>query len=230
MKMKKLMVSLFIVLLTGIAFAQNGDGQWGDGQWGNNGGGGGGSAPTSVTQSVSQSLNQSIRADIRQTTANEQNNTQSINVQGAGRTVIGVAPQNIPPGELNFIQPGQRDVTNKLPKFGCDVIKPLHEHDCIYDVLYVKEGIKFDSLYKTILKAFGDKNVVKVPTEAKRYQIIEADSTKTWTTGGNIGMNGVGPVGTSAMGGGGGLFPQIGRSKSSNLYTIVIVSVQKFKK
>ncbi len=52
---------------------------------------------------------------------------------------------------------------------------------------------------------------------------------KTWTTGGSLAGNGVGALSTTVAGTTGGIFPQVGRSKSSNLYTIIFVQVQVFK-
>jgi len=79
---------------------------------------------------------------------------------------------------------------------------PLSVEDCIVDVLYVCEGIKTDSLYAKVLKALRNKKVLEVNSTELRYQIIEADSTKTWTTGGSFGGNYVGPAGNLGTAGG----------------------------
>jgi hypothetical protein len=73
------------------------------------------------------------------------------------------------------------------------------------------------------------KEVQQYSAKTVRYQIREAASTKTWTTGGEVAANAVGMVGTAAGGITGGILPKVGRSKSSNLYTVFFILVQEFK-
>jgi hypothetical protein len=139
---------------------------------------------------------------------------------------MGAAPGIAGPAELNFISPNERDVQAVLPKFGCGVVRPLTSNDCIIEVLWQANDIKFKDLYGTVLKGLKSDAVRKLQSKSVRYQIREAVSSKTWTTGGSISGNGVGQIGTSVSGVSGGIVPQIGRSKSSNLYTIIFVGVQ----
>ncbi len=144
------------------------------------------------------------------------------------RVAVGSAPQDSGQTELNFIAPNERDVTTILPSFGCGTIKRLVKTDCIVAVVWQSNDIKFKDLYKEVLKGVRSDEVMK-STVAIRYQIWEAASSKSWTTGGNLSGNGIGQTGTALIGGSAGIFPQMGRSKSSNLYTIIFVQVQEFK-
>lgn len=192
------------------------------------------------TQNQEQSQDQSQTQSSFNTNSNSQeqstNNQQTIspsqdtridiNVEGPKKVVVGSAPNVIAPSELNFISAGERDVTTIMPKFGCDTVKPLTKNDCIVDVLWIDSDIKFKNLYKSVLKGLRSEEVLKTQTKYVRYQIREADSVKSWTTGGSIGANGVGTIGTTITGVAGGILPQIGRSKSSNLYTVIFVFIQ----
>ena len=155
--------------------------------------------------------------------------TQSINFEAPKRVAVGTAPQDSGQTELNFIAPNERDVTTILPSFGCGTIQKLTVKDCIIGVVWQSNDIKFKDLYKEVLKGVRSDEVMK-STVAIRYQIWEAASTKSWTTGGSLSGNGIGQIGTVVSGGSAGIFPQVGRSKSSNLYTILFVQVQEFKK
>ncbi len=145
------------------------------------------------------------------------------------RYVVGTAPNQASPAELNFISPNERDVQALLPKFGCDVVKPLSVDDCIIEVIWQSNEIKFKNLYRKILKGLKSDEVKKLDAKSVRYQVREIASSKTWTTGGSLAGNGVGALSTTVTGATGGIFPQVGRSKSSNLYTIFLVRVQVFK-
>lgn len=153
---------------------------------------------------------------------------QSINIEAPKRVAVGTAPQDAGQSELSFIAPNERDVTTILPSFGCGTIKKLTVKDCIVGVVWQSDDVKFKNLYKEVLKGVRSDEVMKsiVPI---RYQIWEAASSKSWTTGGNLSGNGIGQTGTALIGGSAGIFPQMGRSKSSNLYTIIFVQVQEFK-
>ena len=154
--------------------------------------------------------------------------SQEINIEAPKQVAVGSAP-NMVDTELNFISPNERDVQSLLPKFGCGVVLPLQNSDCIVDVIWQTNDIKFKDLYKVVLKGLRSDKVQKLNTKTVRYQIREAASTKTWTTGGEIAGNAVGIIGTTVAGAAGGVFPKVGRSKSSNLYTVVLVRVQDFK-
>lgn len=153
---------------------------------------------------------------------------QSINIEAPKRVAVGTAPQDAGQSELSFIAPNERDVTTILPSFGCGTIKKLTAKDCIVGVVWQSNDIKFKDLYKEVLKGVRSDEVMKSKV-AIRYQIWEAASAKSWTTGGNLSGNGIGQTGTALIGGSAGIFPQVGRSKSSNLYTIIFVQVQEFK-
>lgn len=155
---------------------------------------------------------------------------QQLTINAPKRVAVGTAPQDSGQSELNFIAPNERDVTVVMPAFGCGTIKKLDaKTDCIIEVIWQSDDIKFKNLYKEVLKGVRSDAVTK-STVPVRYQIWEAASTKSWTTGGNLSGNGIGQTGTALIGGSAGIFPQIGRSKSSNLYTIIFVQVQEFKK
>lgn len=154
--------------------------------------------------------------------------SQNVSFTSPDKVAIGGAPNVAIGGELNFISPNERDVQTLLPKFGCGNIKLLLATDCIVDVLWQSNDVKFKNLYKEVLKGLRSDAVIKAT--GVRYQIREAASTKTWTTGGSVGGNTVGEVGNTISGASGGIVPQVGRSKSSNLYTIIFVQVQEFKK
>lgn len=185
------------------------------------------------SQGQSQEQKQFQGQNNDQVIAPVQTNNQEITFEAPNlskqRVVVGAAPNVASPGELNFISPNERDVQTYLPKFGCDTIKPLVISDCIVDVIWQSNDIKFKDLYKTVLKGLRSDGVQKLSAKAVRYQIREAASTKTWTTGGSLGGSSVGPTGQWATGGSAGILPQIGRSKSSNLYTVIFVQVQDFK-
>lgn len=155
---------------------------------------------------------------------------QQLTINAPKRVAVGTAPQDSGQSELNFIAPNERDVTVVMPAFGCGTIKKLDaKTDCIIEVIWQSDDIKFKNLYKEVLKGVRSDAVTK-STVPVRYQIWEAASTKSWTTGGNLSGNGISQTGTALIGGSAGIFPQIGRSKSSNLYTIIFVQVQEFKK
>lgn len=155
--------------------------------------------------------------------------SQEINISAPDRVVVGAAPNFVGGGELNFVSPNERDVQTLLPKFGCGTVAPLTVTDCIVDVLWQKNDIKFKDLYTEVLRGLRSDAVTKLGAKAVRYQIREAASSKTWTTGGSVAGNGAGTVGSGVGGIAGGILPQVGRSKSSNLYTIIFVQVQQFK-
>ncbi|OGM08256.1 hypothetical protein A2Z67_00965 [Candidatus Woesebacteria bacterium RBG_13_36_22] len=154
---------------------------------------------------------------------------QEVNIETPDHMTMGTAPNALGGPELNFISPNERDVQTILPKFGVGKVLPLKETDHMVGVIYVKEGIKFKNLYTEVLKALRSKKVLgsNLPI---RYQIREAASSKTWTTSGSASGNIIGPnFGSAITGGTGSIIPSMGRAKSSNLYTIVIVEVQQFK-
>lgn len=250
--MKRMMLALVLVLvLTGITFADPGGWSGEQGQ-----GGAGGNVHLNVdvdnnnhniNTNLNSNTNKNTNTNLNSNTNKQQqgqiqgqmqgqalNNNQviapnqEINITSPDHMTVGVAPNAIGGNELNFISPNERDVQTILPKFACGKVLPLKESDCIIDVLYVKEGIKFKGLYKDVLKALRDRNVMK-STLPLRYQIREATSTKTWTTSGSGSGNIIGPnFGSAITGGTASLIPSIGRSKSSNLYTVVVVEVQQF--
>lgn len=141
---------------------------------------------------------------------------------------VGSAP-NMTDSELNFISPNERDVQTELPKFGCDTVKPIKVSDCMIEVIWQSNDIKFKDLYTEVLKGLRSKEVQQYRAKAVRYQIREAASAKTWTSGGEVAANAVGMIGSAASGVTGGLIPKVGRSKSSNLYTVLFILVQEFK-
>jgi len=125
--------------------------------------------------------------------------SQEINITAPSRVAVGSAPNVVGPGELNFVSPNERDVQTLLPKFGCGVILPLQNSDCIVDVLWQSNDIKFKDLYKEVLKGLRSNEVQKLNVKTVRYQIREAASAKSWTTGGSLSGNGVGQIGTTQL-------------------------------
>ncbi len=156
--------------------------------------------------------------------------SQEITINAPSKLVVGSIPNVPDAGNLYFISPNERDVQTILPKFGTGVIEPLKSSDCIVDVLYIDSDIKFKGLYKAVLKGLRSDQVMKLNAKSVRYQIREVHSTKTWTTGGSLQGGLVGDIGTAIGGASGGIIPQVGRSKSSNLYTVIFVQVQVLKK
>jgi len=135
------------------------------------------------------------------------------------------APSVSSPPELNFGNGRMTDVTSRFPKFALFGIRPLGREDVIMEVLSVTANEPFKKIYKTILSdaksvAESQKGIIKI-----RYQIIEAEAQKSWTTGGSIGGAGTGTLGTAGVGASGGLFPQVGGTKAHFLYTVIFVKV-----
>lgn len=153
---------------------------------------------------------------------------QTVTIKNPDKIAVGSAP-NLTDTELNFISPNERDVQTILPKFGCGTIKPVMASDYIVDVLWQSNDIKFKDLYREVLKGLRSKEVLAINAKSVRYQIREAASTITWTTGGELAANAVGMVGSAVSGITGAVVPKKGRSKSSNLYTVIFVIVQEFK-
>lgn len=174
--------------------------------------------------------NNSNSQDQSQVQTQGQNNNQRIDPK---QTVTFVSPKPLlqapmgNPGELEFGHGAMSDVTSKMPKFALG-ITALSKDDRISDVLSITANEKFKNLYKVVLE--HGKRVLEghrdITINHIRYQIVEAESQKSWTTGGSLNGSGAGYSGATALGGSAGLFPQVGRTKADFLYTIIFVKVE----
>lgn len=169
------------------------------------------------------------RQNQSQTQVQDQNNDQTIAptqqvIIETPRQPVGIPGSGV--SELNFGNGKMSDATLKLPKFALWGISPLSGKDMITEVLCIKANIKFKDMYKLVLEE-GKKIAEKGKTNLIRYQIVEVESQKSWTTGGSLNGGGSGFVNGSAVAGGGSLIPQIGRTKADFLYHVIFVKVVK---
>jgi len=178
---------------------------------------------------LSKTLSPEATANQQQKMNNDQviapTQTTDIKIEAPKQNLLGLPSQSVP--ELNFGNGRMKDATSDLPNFAIYGIKPL-KSEAISAVLSVNANVKFKRLYQAILDdAAAVANGGKKTLADVRYQIIQAEAQKSWSTGGNIGGGGSGLT-TNGLGGGSGsgsLVPSFGGTKADDLFTVIFVKV-----